>query len=372
MQGRPLVVDEQRRLPVQPEPPHRRQLPVHRRPHERIGERQAPGGRARGRVEQSGGARLLHLAERPVHVGQGGGGGQRDTVTDHGGGLDEAPRAVAAGREPAADHPAEHPGGGQHGLPTLPAVGRCLHQQREHMAGIAEGVGAQAVRHQPRDRRPGRGGGQRLDVGRRQRTDLDGDAGVPLGEPPEPGRQAGLVRRHHQDRQHRIRRQPAHREQQRSKRVHVRPVRIVDHDHHRSRDAAPDQRGENQAAHHDRFLDRQHPLDVRQERASPEAHGPEELVHQGVGDGGLALVATAAYRRQVRVVVEESADQRGLADPRSPPHQRDAGTVGAHLREQRVQDAEFVLAPDERLIPQCCPARGAQWRRGFGNRVGRP
>ena len=275
MQGRPLVVDEQRRLPVQPEPPHRRQLPVHRRPHEGIGERQAPGGRARGRVEQSGGARLLHLAERPVHVGQGGGGGHRDTVTDHGGGLDEAPRAVAAGREPAADHPAEHPGSGQHGFPTLPAVGRCLHQQREHVAGIAEGVGAQAVRHQPRDGRPGRGGGQRLDVGRRQRTDLDGDAGVSLGEPPEPGRQAGLVRRHHQDRQHGIRRQPAHREQQRSKRVHVRPVRIVDHDHHRSRDAAPDQRGEDQAAHHDRFLDRQHPLDVRQERASPSPTAPK-------------------------------------------------------------------------------------------------
>ena len=48
-----------------------------------------------------------------------------------------------------------------------------------------------------------------------------------------------------------------------------------------------------------------------------------------------------------------AADQRGLADPRSPPDQRDAGTVGAHLREQRVQDAEFVLAPDERLISRC-------------------
>ena len=63
---------------------------------------------------------------------------------------------------------------------------------------------------------------------------------------------------------------------------------------------------------------------------------------------------------QVTVTAEERADQGGLPDARSPPDQRDAGTVGAHLREQRVQDAEFMLAPDEGLVLRRCLSHAAQ------------
>ena len=62
------------------------------------------------------------------------------------------------------------------------------------------------------------------------------------------------------------------------------------------------------------------------------------------------------------MVAEERPDQGGLADPPSPPDQRDARTVGAHLREQRVQDAELGLAPDEHLLRPRPGTRVARWR----------
>ena len=97
---------------------------------------------------------------------------------------------------------------------------------------------------------------------------------------------------------------------------------------------------------------------MRQQRGPPQTNGREQLVDQGVGDAGLALVAAAPDRRQVRVIAEERVDQGGLPDPRCPPDQRDAGAVGPHLREQRVQDAEFVLAPDEHLLLERLRAHG--------------
>ena len=95
---------------------------------------------------------------------------------------------------------------------------------------------------------------------------------------------------------------------------------------------------------------------MRQQRGPPEADTGEELVDQGVGDGGLALVAAPPDHRQVPVTADELADQGGLPDPRGSPEQDGAGTAGAHLREQRVQDAELVLPPNEGLVLHRSPA----------------
>ena len=68
-------------------------------------EGQAPGLNGPGRVEQAGGAGLVQFLERLVHIGERGRCGQRGSVTEDGGRLDEPPRALATCREPAADRP---------------------------------------------------------------------------------------------------------------------------------------------------------------------------------------------------------------------------------------------------------------------------
>ena len=88
--------------------------------------------------------------------------------------------------------------------------------------------------------------------------------------------------------------------------------------HHRALCAVPGEHREHLPAHHDRFLDRQHPLGVGQQRRRPEADGREELIGEGVGDGGLALVAAAPHHPQVPVAAEELADEGRLPDPRVP------------------------------------------------------
>ena len=93
--------------------------------------------------------------------------------------------------------------------------------------------------------------------------------------------------------------------------------------------------------------------------AGPDADGRKELVDEGVGDSGLALVATASDHHHVAVTPEELADQCGLPDSLRTPYQGEAGAVGARPCEQRVQDAELVLPPDEVLVPHHCRQGGA-------------
>ena len=318
--------------------------------HQGMRERDVPDVDLVGGLQQPDGDRFLEGVHRIVEPGQRCAHLQRGSDTQHRAGLDQRSCRRAAGRQPIDDLGREGTRRRERRLPGVPPIGRELGQQRPHVERVATGVVAQPLGRPQAELRYAERRRQRLDLTALERLQADvlarGGARQPseaVGHP-----QRVLVPGH--GRVSTRAREPAKGEQQRSERVDVRPVRVVDQQD-------------------------DEPSAVRASRASPGATAPTPTGSSGGSarclpasrsppltpaarsSWSITPKATSAShcsplaRRSAGVVElgEELLDQRCLADPRRPGHQDRLRLARTHLGQGTPQRRELASPADERI-----------------------
>ena len=162
----------------------------------------------------------------------------------------------------------------------------------------------------------------------------------------QPGQLRRATRHHHENL---IGPQPAHREQQRPRRRHIRPLQVIDHDQHHLLAAAAQAEPHQQIGSHRQRVDpAAQPL--RGQQPGPAARPPgagHQLTHDAVRHQQLRLVAAGPQHGRAGQSRCEPRQQARLAGPRLPLDQNHLGLATARCCRRLPELGELTGPPDE-------------------------